>query len=313
MKDINGEYPIIISFFNNNINIFKYLIWNGADCNTIDNNGISLLSLAIINDKVDIIRILLSRSNIEITRKDKHGNTPFLKAIIKGDYEIIKLLINYGKKKKIDININEKDECGNYPLISSVNNNDLDTVMLLLNYALDNKKDINVTDKEGLNPLMISYSRNFYKIFKYLLKFYDINIKDSKGRNILFYAINKRDVKTTENLINMGADINSEDNEGVSIIDYAIQWGAIEIVKILLKRNNLPLNKRNSKGKTILINIINSSIRISYKKELITLLIERGVNMNIVDNDGNSALYYSNNFSSIGDLLTKNGAIYIHK
>jgi len=211
---------------------------------------------------------------------------------------IMKLLNYYlimRKEKKIDMDINEKDINGNTPLISSINNNDLDTVMLLLNYAHENNKDINTTDKNGLTPLMHSYNKCYHEIFRYLLKYCDINKKDAKGQNILFYAIERGDKTTVENLIDMGVDINSENNEGLSIIDCAIKKAYTDIVRILLKKDNLLLNKRNSKGKTILINIISSNINNSYKKEFVDLLIKRGVNINLIDYDGKTALYYANN------------------
>ena len=316
IKDINGEYPIFTSIYNNkNTLIFKYLIKNGADCNMINNNGISLLSIAIMNNKVDFVNYLLSRNEIKVMKKDIYGNTPFLEAVKHGNYEITKLLFDYAKRKKIDMDINEKDINGNTPLISSINNNDLDTVMLLLNYAHENNKDINTTDKNGLTPLMHSYNKCYHEIFRYLLKYCDINKKDAKGQNILFYAIERGDKTTVENLIDMGVDINSENNEGLSIIDCAIKKAYTDIVRILLKKDNLLLNKRNSKGKTILINIISSNINNSYKKEFVDLLIKRGVNINLIDYDGKTALYYANNTGygysnyNIWNILVKNGAI----
>eukprot|EP00833_Pecoramyces_ruminatium_P017026 jgi/Orpsp1_1/1191058/evm.model.d7180000083222.1 len=131
MKDINGEYPIVTAFYNDNITAFKYLIEHGANCNTININDISLLSLAILKKSVDLVKYLLGRPDIEVNRKDINGNTPLAVAIQQQNPDIIKLILDYGMKNNIDLKVNEKDGNGNYPLMSIIEQNDIDNFIFL--------------------------------------------------------------------------------------------------------------------------------------------------------------------------------------
>jgi len=50
VNDIKGEYPIIKALYSKNIDIFKYLLEQDADTSVKDNNGNSLLSIALDNN-----------------------------------------------------------------------------------------------------------------------------------------------------------------------------------------------------------------------------------------------------------------------
>eukprot|EP00833_Pecoramyces_ruminatium_P015127 jgi/Orpsp1_1/1189159/evm.model.d7180000069924.1 len=140
VKDTSGEYPIIISIYCGNVEIFEYLLDHGANCNIKDSNGNPLLSLAI-------------------------NNNPLL----------VKYLL-----KKPNILINEKDANGNYPLINAINQNDIDNVILLVKYGNDFNIDMDISDMNGNTPLTLSYKLEHFEIFKFLVKYLDIiNNKDT--------------------------------------------------------------------------------------------------------------------------------------
>jgi len=349
IKDIKGEYPILKAFNSNNIEIFKYLLEHGANCNVKNNNGIPLLMLAIHRNNVevikyllkykvniaeksyngisplekavnqnnsDIVRLFIKHSNkekidIHVNDKDASGNTLLIKAVNQNNGDIVKLLINYCHKNKISININGKDANGNYPLMKAINQNNFDIVFSLVNYGYHNKMNMNVVDTEGNTPLTLAYKRGYFKIFRYLVSYLDINQKDGHHNGILYYVIDKEDIETLKDLINIGVDINLKNAFDDTAIDRAIFKGNLEILDILLENDTILLNKRNYLGKTPLISIIMADNYTPEQKEgMIDKFIEKGADVNLTDKDGNPPLICAikENYLTVIQLLIRNGA-----
>jgi len=271
-KDMNGEYPIIISIYSGNTEIFEYLLNHGADCNTKDSNGNPLLFLAINNNPL-LVRYLL---------------------------------------KKPNININEKDANGNYPLINAISQNDLDNVILLVKYAKDYGVDMNIYDMNGNTPLTLSYKQGHFEIFRFLVKYLDIiNEKDASGNSIIYYSINEGDVATTKYLISNGIDVNFKDKFGNSTLHISIYKKNREIISALLQNKNIILNTINKRGESPLITIIKiNDYSCKDNEDIIKELIKRGSSVNFVDNAGNSPLVYAiqKRTLPIVKLLIKKGA-----
>jgi len=270
--DFNEDYPIIIAFYTNNIEIFKYLMEQGADCNIKNNNDTSLLSLSINKSK----------------------------------YSFVKLLLNQY------ININEKDSSGNYPLMKAISQKAFDIIMLLVEYAKNHNIDMNITNMNGDTPLTLSYRMNYQQIFRLLICYLDINQKDSEGNTVLYYAIDQEDIETINYLIRNRADVNSKNNQGISCLDLAIAKGSKILKILLQSRHdNILFNIPNSQGEIPLITIIKAkNYTINEKEEIIKYLIEKGSNINYIDKQGNSPLIYAINKKclSIVKQLIKNGA-----
>jgi len=309
IKDINDEYPIITAFDNGNKEIFKYLLEQGANCNTKNDCDVPLLLLAIHNNKWEMLEQLIEH-HVDINEKDINGISPLLKAINQNRTEIVELLIDYANENQIPIDINKKDDYGYYPLIKAINQNNFDIVFSIINYGYENKIDMNVKDINGNTPLTLSYKLNRLDIFKYLVKFLDVNQTDSEGKSVLFYAINRKDAENVKKLINVGANINLKDNSNNSIIDNAINVGNVEIINLLLQKNNIALNIVNSNEETPTISVLLSNkLTGTEKKEIIDKFIEKGSNINMVDSNGNSPIMYAiqKNHLSTVDLLINNG------
>jgi len=270
--DINGECPIITAFYEDNYEMFRYLLDHGANCN-VKSNGNSLLSLAI----------------------DEYDNTKYLKCLL---------------QQKIDIN--EKDINDNYPFIKAIKKNNINVIIMLVKYSIRHNIDLNIMDNDGNTPLILSYRLNYFEIFRFLVKYLDINRKDSNGNTLLYYAILKEDIDTIEYLIDIGADINCIYNSGgKSALDLAISKGFKFINILLSNKNNILLNIPNMQGETPLITIIKSEdYTIEDKRRIITKMIKKGSNVNFIDKDGNTPLVYAIQMKSLPiiKMLIENGA-----
>ncbi|ORX87447.1 ankyrin [Anaeromyces robustus] len=114
-KDINDEYPIITAFYTDDLNIFEYLIEKGADCNTKNCNGNSLISLSIDkNDGKEYIKKMLNENVKTIKEEFIFGSDSLMKAINNNNINIVILLVRYGLEH--NINMNTIDRNGNTPL-----------------------------------------------------------------------------------------------------------------------------------------------------------------------------------------------------
>jgi len=243
-KDAHGEFPIITCVnleHSNQIQIFEYLLEHGADYNTKNNNGVSLLMLALYHDNSDMVFALINDKSIV----DK-------------------------------ININPKD--------------------------------INIYAK-----IIKLYKEKKTDLLYHLLKYFDVNQKDSNNKNIIHYAIDMNDTETIKKLIQIGIKIDND------ILNYTVSGKNLNILKILLEKDNLPLNDINSNGETLLINVIKmneKNNKVSIKKRcIVETLIQKGADVNLEDNMKYSPLSYSvmYKYDNIADVLLDNGASPIIK
>ncbi|KAG4106029.1 ankyrin [Neocallimastix lanati (nom. inval.)] len=304
-KDINNEYPIITSITSRNLRAFKFLLNHGADPNTKNNGGRSLLSLSltiddlyIAEDDSNFFKCLLDQPNVHINEKDSQGIYPISKAVHQNKSELVKLLINYASNHNISLDITVKDPNGNSPLAIAIKNNNIEIIISLINYGINHNIDMNINNiiVNGHTPLIYSYKNNYLKIFEYLIEYSDVNQKDSQGNTILYYAIDNEDLDTIKKLMSIDTKID------IKSLNHAIDKTNRNIFKILLENDIILSNDNN-----LIIKIIKS--KFIGKKYFIELLIEKGCNVNQIENNKSALIYaIEYNFSSIVELLLQNGA-----
>lgn len=288
VKDINGEYPIITSVITGDLNIFKYLVEHGADYNIKDSNEKSVISLAMETNSY-ILKYLLKKS--DINEIDDCFNSLFFNAIGRGD------------KVKIE------------------------NIIFLVKYRINKNLDMNIKNFNGDTPLIFSYKLGHKNIFKFLIKYCNINEKDIHGYPLLYYIINNRDSKMLKILIKMGIDINTKDPFGNSALQIAIDKHDKKIINILLENPNLKINTVNNQGNSPFMSFIKSNYfnpyfdsKSCYSRNqffdshdvslIFNKFIERRTNLNFIDCFGNSPIFYmvQKNLSFFIKEMIQNGA-----
>lgn len=227
--------------------------------------------------------------------------------------------------------------------IGNMNTEDIDVrfnkLMFLINSGYRccaNPIKINDRDSEGFTPLMFGII-NYPKAVQLLLKLNaDVNTKNNYGETALMFAAQYADTKTVALLLEANADINVIDNSGRTALIWALLhvWTDIEIVRLLVKNgaqiniaDNILItavqNGQDTKTIKLLIkkcsqsmNFSNYStallayVRLGIFDETARLLIEKGADVNIMDNNGWTPLMLAamhNNYE-LTHLLLKNGA-----
>jgi len=111
MKNENGETPLMIATYSNQISIIELLLKNGANKKLTNNQGNTALLIYISRDGntyAGIIELLLTKDNINIQNND--GNTVlsyYIKSKSIIDPNVIELLINKGADPNLRNNRNE--------------------------------------------------------------------------------------------------------------------------------------------------------------------------------------------------------------
>ena len=157
------------------IEVFKRLIEHGADLDSLDVRGANILGTIIRNKQYHLLEYLFEKStNININHQNKSGITPVMEAVINGDIDTVKFLIEKG----VNLDLYEKD--GGNALIFSIHRNTMDIFQLLTesgaNILSTNKK----SEKNNIMHKMINIECNdfpkgydatwFYPFYEIILK-----------------------------------------------------------------------------------------------------------------------------------------------
>ncbi len=290
--------------------------------------------------------------------KNVDGRCPIHLAVYQSDYETIELLSSH------EANFNFLDDLGNAPLFYALNNRDsratelllkrganpeflgeghptslfitianqdLEDTRLLLEYrANPNTEDVDNTylyqaynikrNKDivkllleyGANPniphsitgtILISACRNHDpEMVKLLLDHKaNPNLSDSEG-SALYYMCHSHDHITTKLLLEHGADPNLINNEEHEFpIHFAYYMGRKKVVQLIIERG-IDVNLADKEGNYLLHMACSNK-----DSEMVRLLLDKGANPNLLDFEGNSAFYYAyfNKDNKLVELLLK--------
>lgn len=168
-NQIDGNH-LITACKNNDIEIMKVLLLNGAKLYVKDNWGNTILHIAIINEQYDIVHLLLENKLIHtiINVKNKYENTPLMLALqqyIKNNNIVYKKII-MELIENDDVDLNEPNKFNERPIHLVAASNDVDLFELLLKYRVA----INEKNFIGNTPLHLAVEFECKEIVEILLK-----------------------------------------------------------------------------------------------------------------------------------------------
>ncbi|WP_288694982.1 ankyrin repeat domain-containing protein [uncultured Brachyspira sp.] len=328
IRDTAGETALYYSIQHdsfgqeNAIKILNLLIKYGADVNTKNYEGTSLLDVSYrISESFDknkeMFKILVENgfdleSRIKADRSD-YDYTPLMIAVYKKDYDMVKYLLDKGAN-------------------SNTANNEKKTALTIANdygkfdiskLLIQQGANINTQDEHGLTALMNAAMIGDYEMVKFLLENgANINTKDNDGNTELYYNIRYDHYEKEEMLenakkifnllIKYGADVNTKDNYGASLLDTAYTTELAlnrEMFKVLVE-NGFDLESRIKGGEHSPADydytpLMIAALRNDY--DMVKFLVEKGADVNIEDDDGDTALDMAENLElrEIADILKK--------
>lgn len=207
-SDFINKY-IILAVKKGEVNTVQLLLQQGADVNTTDDRGNSLLMLSITMEYQDIFELLLSKG-ADTTITDAGGRSPLLLALFMDKIDFVKYFLAKGYIK----GINMKDTTGKSPLMIAVAKGYTDIVNQLIELGA-NVKD---ADNEGVTPLMYAVKLNYSEIAEMLLKRESTSTVNESAQNSLALGSYIGDGETIKTILDKKNSINSEEEYKVVII-----------------------------------------------------------------------------------------------
>jgi ankyrin repeat protein len=344
----------------------KQLITDGNDPVAMNQNGFDATVYAIIRDASnDIIEHLLSLEGNTLDKKTHDSRNYLHWAAYAGNLEIVMRLLKMGSS------VNQTDSYGNTPIMFAAKagikntaiykafkpygvnlkeerNEDGADILLLLASHLKNEKELNTfisfglsiesVDNDGnnifhyavrrdnisflqllitkgINPKAINNDgenaillasrgarghQNSLELYAFLERLgIEINTVGDNRRNPLHaLAYKSDDLELFNYFINRGVDVNLQDHNGNSPFMNAANRNNLEIVKFLFKSGSY-INSKNKTGESALTLAVADN-----DSNVVAFLLKNDANFNIIDNKGNSLVYYLVNSYTLKNTLT---------
>lgn len=285
----------------------KFLLENGANINTKDNDGNTVLYYNIRYDHYEKEEMLENAKKIfnllikygaDVNTKDNYGASLLDKSYrpstaLAQNREMFKVLVENGFDLESRIKCGEDADYDYTPLMIAALRNDYDMVKFLVEKGADVNAKTDSEYKSVVTPLLLSLDYEHIE-FRYdenssVAEFLinngaDINVTNEDGETPLMYASKLHNIKVVELLIQKGANINAFNNYGNTALIYGVN--NLEIVKLLVE-NGADVNFYKG-GSTALI----SACEYSHERniDVIKYLVSKNANINAQDNEGDTAL-----------------------
>ena len=252
-------HPMHAAASGGNANIVRRLIEAGSQTNVYGGSEGSALHIAIQNDHSEVMQILVDAGHGLYVWGEYNG-PPLSAALISEKFDAVRLLV------RNNINTNDPPEGYFNPLSLACSHASIEIVQLLL----DNGADVAIK-QPGNNCLQNAAKRGELEIMKLLL---------ARGANIIgetrdFYstplkaAIQSRNPKVLEFVIQSGADINAKGSSSKYPIDLAIFGGNLSAAERLIGLGG----KFGDEG-------LEEALDSERKRYLAKMLLDRGANPN---------------------------------
>ncbi|XP_063913941.1 uncharacterized protein LOC135130478 [Zophobas morio] len=271
-KTLYGYTPLHNACELNDEEIVKLLLQHGSDPTIKSNMLYTPLHVALINKQQNIAKILIEANPSVINEYSEEKSTAVTLAALNNYYDIIELLATLGA----DL---DSKECKDSPLrIATLKGFDK-SVEILIKYGAD----VNRRDNHGFTPLFYAIVND--NILKMFLDHSttDVNAKSYSFVTALHFAAQNGKVHATEELLQHGAEVNAKDCKSETPLHYAIIAKDERVVKCLLKYS---ANLEDG------ISLIRLACIYDAPDCLLTLL-NSGVDINVKDDQGRTALHFA--------------------
>ena len=292
--------PMIAAAGNGHVHVLRCLVENGADVNGTSDDGFTALMIASYFGQLDAVNFLI-KHGAGVHHKDNLGYTALHHAVTHdlGSCELLSCLIKNG------VNVNARANDNRTPLMIASENNHLNAVIFLT----DHGANIALQDREGYSSLHYAAGNisDLCDVLDFLItNGADVNAFTNDKFTPLIIASNCNNLNVVNILIKHGANIHLVDRYGRTALHYSItvvDHDSVTVLRSLIK-NGADVNAlTNDKCSPLMMSSLSGSVNV------VTILVENGANMDIQNQNGDTALHYAvcatrNSSEVVNKLLT---------
>ncbi|KAK3290161.1 ankyrin repeat-containing domain protein [Chaetomium fimeti] len=224
------------------LKVVQLLLAEKAECDPVDQEGVTPLWSAAQNGSAEVVRELLKAgAKVNVTPYE-HSRQPIHQAAQGGHLEVVKALVEHGRASLTpEEDTFDESEASPFLLACSSNNPEL------VNHFLDRGVDVNSKTRKGKGPLHCAAHSGHVKVGQLLIdRRCDVDSRESKGWTPLIIAAQDGHLPFVNLLIDNDANINSQENDGATALWIAAQQGHANIVGRLLKGGAKQLSTKES-------------------------------------------------------------------
>ena len=331
IRDNRLDNPFLYASAEGLFEIVKLCIDANADTRLTNRFGGTALIPAAERGHIEIVRELLTHTDVDVNHVNNLGWTALMEAIVLSDggpnhQQIVQLLVEHGA------NINIPDKNGITPLqhaqargfkeietillataqkrdlqmIRAAGIGDLESVKKLLALGAS----VHAQDENEVTALIAAAYRNDLPIVTVLIPAgADVNRKDNTQQSAFLISTSEGYLELLQLTLQAGADVHSTDSYNGTALIRAADRGHVEIIEELLK-TNINIDHVNKLGWTALLEAIILGDGGQRHTEVVRLLVEAGANVNLADSDGVTPLAHARQrgYEQMTQILLQAGA-----
>jgi ankyrin repeat protein len=265
-QDDEGMTPLAGAVVQEQVDVVRFLLDNGADPNIPNKHGLTPLEHACGRDRTNALalaKLLLAKGAL-VNATNVAGFTipPLEWAVSSDNTELVEFLLDHGADAKA------KSDVGSTFLHTAADRGDLEIAKMLIAHGVD----VNAKITGGTTPLHQAAWGGHEALMELLLsKGAEADAKRSDGLTPLINAAGpgaeRHGKGCVEMLLAKGANVNATDEYGETPLHKAAYYGNKDVVEILLA-HGASINATNKNGKT--------PLKVASKPEIAELLRQHG-------------------------------------
>jgi ankyrin repeat protein len=280
---------------NGHEHIVEWLISQGVDINSQNDNSDTALALASVNGYLPVVRLLL-KAGADVNIRNKKERSPLLDAASCGHSAIAELLIKAGA----DINISDIYQFTALSLAAGNNR------WAIVHVLLESGATVDGRGPGGWSPLMSAARSGFAEIMQILLKRgADVRLASDDGNTAAHLAAENGHVHILRILVEAGALVNAHEKGRTALFE-AAKNGHVEAIRYLLSVGADPMIRIPEERYVTPI-----QCAATYNHPLcIKEFLKAGVPIDHADSEGCTSLHYAGRFgrTDVIELLLAEGA-----
>lgn len=282
--DKNGQTPLFAAAAQGQAEMVAFLTEKHAKKSHRDQMGRTAVEWAIENGATPAFLEHLAQYGFDFAAAPKTRRTPLHLAASLGRDDLIAPLAARG------LDINARDSDGKTPLHLATTGGHLDTMRLLVAAGANAA----ARDNDIITPLYIAAEKGALDAVDYLLTLPEVRTGINQHANYqngftpVMAAAAKNHVAVIDKLAALGADLNKTDNRNRHSLFIAVEAGQTDAVRKLIALGaDVGKDVLSNNNKSPMIHWIEEN---NYR-EILTLLIQAGANINATDSNGQTALH----------------------